>query len=153
MRPVKIIVDANIVFSGILDSNGKIGDLLINSKEYFHFIAPEFLRTEIRKHHHKLAALSKLTTVKVQEAEFHICKDIVFISDEQISDSLLIEAAKLVADVDPKDALYIGYSKYFKCKLWSGDGKLSKGLKRKGYNDILTTQELFALRETLKSKN
>jgi predicted nucleic acid-binding protein len=40
---VKIIVDANIVFSGILNSNGKIGDLLINSKGRFNFIAPEFL--------------------------------------------------------------------------------------------------------------
>jgi len=30
---VKIIVDANIIFSGILNSNGKIGDLLINSKK------------------------------------------------------------------------------------------------------------------------
>ena len=27
---MKIIVDANIVFSGILNSNGKIGDLLMN---------------------------------------------------------------------------------------------------------------------------
>lgn len=34
---VKIIVDANIVFSGILNSNGKIGDLLINSRKYFEF--------------------------------------------------------------------------------------------------------------------
>jgi predicted nucleic acid-binding protein len=41
---VKIIVDANIIFSGILNSNGKIGDLLINSKDVLQFIAPEFLR-------------------------------------------------------------------------------------------------------------
>jgi len=39
---VKIIIDANIVFSGILNSNGKIGDLLIDSKKYFSFIAPNF---------------------------------------------------------------------------------------------------------------
>ena len=44
---MKIIVDANIVFSGILNTNGKIGDLLINSKKQFEFIAPDFLRTEI----------------------------------------------------------------------------------------------------------
>jgi predicted nucleic acid-binding protein len=150
MQPLNIIVDANIVFSGILNTNGKIGDLLINSNEYFHFIAPEFLRIEIRKHHHKLVTLSKLTSAKVQDAEFHVCKDIVFISEEQINESELIESKKLVADVDPNDFLYIAYSKHFKCKLWSGDGKLSKGIKKKGYKDILTTEELFDLRETLK---
>jgi len=44
---VKIIVDANIVFSGILNSSGQIGDLLINSKKEFNFIAPHFLSFEI----------------------------------------------------------------------------------------------------------
>ena len=39
---MKFILDANIVFSGILNTNGKIGDLLINSKQYFTFIAPDF---------------------------------------------------------------------------------------------------------------
>lgn len=46
---MKIIVDANIVFSGILNTNSKIGDLLINSEKYFDFIAPDFLRIENQK--------------------------------------------------------------------------------------------------------
>lgn len=60
-----IIVDANIVFSGILNSNGKIGDLLINSRESLHFIAPDFLRTEIYKHHPKLSEISGMTLEQV----------------------------------------------------------------------------------------
>ena len=31
---MRFIVDANMVFSGILNTNGKIGDLLINSKQF-----------------------------------------------------------------------------------------------------------------------
>ena len=31
-----------MVFSGILNTYGKIGDLFINSKAYFDFIAPDF---------------------------------------------------------------------------------------------------------------
>ncbi|WP_436410293.1 PIN domain-containing protein [Parapedobacter flavus] len=46
-----LIVDANIVFSGILNTDGKIGDLLINSVGYLKFIAPEYLRKEIKKHY------------------------------------------------------------------------------------------------------
>ena len=97
---MKIIVDANIVFSGILNTNGKIGDLLINSKKRFDFIAPDFLRTEIKKHYSKLAKISKLTLEQIQESEFQICQDITFISEEQIKLSSWRIAEKLVADVD-----------------------------------------------------
>jgi predicted nucleic acid-binding protein len=58
---MKIIVDANIIFSGILNANGKIGDLLINSDGFFSFIAPDFLRTEIYGHYDKLVKISGMT--------------------------------------------------------------------------------------------
>jgi predicted nucleic acid-binding protein len=58
---VKIIVDANVIFSGILKSHGKIGDLLINSKKQFNFIAPEFLRYEINGKYQKLQHISGLS--------------------------------------------------------------------------------------------
>jgi len=34
---MKIIVDTNIVFSAILNSNSRIGKILLNSKEHFQF--------------------------------------------------------------------------------------------------------------------
>jgi predicted nucleic acid-binding protein len=100
---VKFIVDANIVFSGILNTNGKIGDLLINSKPYYNFLAPDFLRSEIRNHYPRLMKISGLTIEQVQEAEFQLYKDIVFISEEQIKISHWIIADALVADINPKE--------------------------------------------------
>ena len=144
---MKFIVDANMVFSGILNTNGKIGDLLINSTPYFTFIAPDFLRTEIRNHYPRLIKISGLTIEEIQEAEFHLYKDINFISEEQIKISNWIAADALVADVDPKDAHYIAYSKQFRCKIWSGDKKLIKGLFVKGFTNFITTAELYKLRE------
>ena len=144
---MKFIVDANVVFSGILNTNGKIGDLLINSKLYFTFIAPEFLRTEIRNHYPRLVKISGLTIEEIQEAEFHLYKDIHFISEEQIKISNWINADLLVADVDPKDTHYIAYSKHFRCKIWSGDKSLIKGLSKKGFTNFITTDELYKLRE------
>jgi predicted nucleic acid-binding protein len=144
---VRLIVDANIVFSGILNTNGKIGDLLINSKPHFSFLAPEFLRFEIRSHYPKLSKISSLTLTQIQEAEFHIYKNISFISEEQIKVSHWIAAETLVSDVDPKDSHYIAYSKQFRCKIWSGDKALMKGLAKKGFFNFVTTDELFQLRE------
>ena len=97
---MKIIVDANIVFSGILNSNNKIGDLLINSVKQFDFIAPDFLRIELRKHYPKLIKLSGLTHHQIEETHYHICKNITFISPEQIKTTYWVSAYQLTADID-----------------------------------------------------
>ena len=144
---MRVIVDANIVFSGILNSNGKIGDLLINSKKHFDFIAPDFLRSEIYKHYQRLSKISGLKIDQIREAEFQICKDMKFISEEQIKEATWIAAVKLVADIDPKDTHYVAYSKHFRCKIWSGDKKLIKGLAKKGFTKFVTTEELFSIRQ------
>ncbi|MEW5799943.1 MAG: PIN domain-containing protein [Bacteroidota bacterium] len=146
------IVDANIVFNGILNTNSTIADLLINSHSFFSFIAPEFLRKEIRKHYPRLKSISGFTSRQIQEAEHYVCKQITFASLEQIPETVWVEAWKLTADVDPKDVVYIALAKYFHCKLWSGDKQLARGLAKKGYIDIITTKELFHLRSTLSAK-
>ncbi len=147
---MRVIVDANVVFSGILNTNGKIGDLLINSFGLIDFIAPDFLRTEIRKHHKRLVELSKLSPEQVLEAEFHICKDIKFISEEQVSVANWNDAFELVKDIDPKDVQYIAFSKQFDRKVWSGDRALITGLKKKGFTNMLTTEELYKHREQIR---
>ena len=39
---MKIVVDTNIIFSAILNTNGKIGDLLLNSDDVFQFYSPDY---------------------------------------------------------------------------------------------------------------
>jgi len=143
---MKIVVDANIIFSGILNSNGKIGDLLINSDKLFSYIAPNFLRTEIYSHYDKLIKISDLTLGQILESEYQIYKSITFISEEQISLENWQFAANLVSDIDPKDIVHIAYTKQFKCKLWTGDKKLINGLAKKNYSNIITTENLFLIR-------
>lgn len=143
---MNVIVDANIVFSGILNSNGKIGDLLINSQNKINFIAPDFLRVEIRKHHSKLVKISRMNLDEIQESEFQICKDITFISEEQIKETTWLQAEKLVTEIDLKDTPYIAFSKHFRCKIWSGDKKLVKGLAKKGFRNFISTDELYEWR-------
>ena len=144
---MRLIVDANIVFSGILNSKGKIGDLLINSQKYLEFIAPYFLREEIFKHYPRLCKISSMALEQVRESEFQVCKEITFISEEQIKQSTWLTAEKLVADIDPKDTHYVAYSKHFRCKIWSGDKVLMNGLARKGFTNFNTTDELFKWRQ------
>lgn len=46
-----VVVDTNIIFSGILNPDGIIGNLLLNSQNIFHFYAPSFILEELEKHH------------------------------------------------------------------------------------------------------
>lgn len=59
----KIVVDTNIIFSALLNTSSRIGQLLINSGEVFDFYAPEYLREEIFDHKVRLQALVKLDEI------------------------------------------------------------------------------------------
>ncbi len=146
---MKFIVDANVVFSAILNTNGKIGDLLLHSEKYFQFIAPDFLRSEIKNHYSKLMKVSGLSFEEIVESEFQLYKRIHFISPEQIRVAHWQAADALVSDVDPNDTHYIAYSKHFNCSIWSGDKKLMKGLALKGFRAFVTTEDIMKLREKL----
>lgn len=56
-----VVVDTNIIFSGLLNPDGKIGDLLLNSAGSFDFFAPTFILDELENHHHKLIRISNFS--------------------------------------------------------------------------------------------
>ncbi len=100
---MKILIDANIVFSAILNSKSKIGDLIFNSKNIFEFFAPKYLKSEIEDHYLKIIKISNLTFSQIKQAEFLIYKEISFISEDKISKSNWLLAEKLVLEIDLKD--------------------------------------------------
>ena len=69
---MNIVIDTNIVFSGILSPNGTICDLLLNSKDTFDFYAPSSILDELNAHHQKLLDFSGL-----EEAELNYFKRIM----------------------------------------------------------------------------
>lgn len=60
---MKIVVDTNIIFSGLLSPNGKISDLLLNSSDKFDFYSPTYVLDELENHkknYLKLLGLQKM---------------------------------------------------------------------------------------------
>ncbi len=140
---MKLIIDANSVFSAILNSKSKIADILINSKGKHKFIAPEFLRHEIKSHYSEISKISKYTYAEIEELEFQICREIDFISEEQIGKKIWDQAVSIGQKIDEKDIVYIAFSKYFKCKIWTGDKKLMIGLKKNNLSNFISTEQLI----------
>lgn len=140
---MKLIIDANIVFSAILNSKSKIADILINSKGKHQFIAPEFLRYEIKSHYSKISKISKYTFAEIEELEFQICREIDFISEQQIGKKVWEQAVAIGQKIDEKDIVYIAFSKHFKCKIWTGDKKLMNGLLKQNLSNFVSTEQLI----------
>lgn len=143
---VKVIIDTNIIFSGLLNTNGTIGDLLFNSNGHFEFFSCHYMRHEIDKHWEKLKKISKLSELQLQESQFKIFSKINFINEELIPKKLWIAAAQIAADIDIDDSDFIALTLHLKGILWTGDKELYSGLKQKKFNKINNTAELLTLR-------
>lgn len=139
---IKIIVDTNIVFSAILNSSGRIGKVLLNSRNVFHFVSCRYMRAEIDKHFIKLQTLTGLAQDELSEIIDSITGRINLINEEFISKSNILMAESLTKDVDFNDLLFVGLTLELKGRLWTGDKKLIRGITQKGFNKVVTTAEL-----------
>ena len=140
---MKIIVDTNIVFSGVLNTESSIGRILIDSKNYFEFYSINFLKTELFKHRRKLLNLTAVSEEELDELINLITNKIYFIDEEIISPNHIQEASELIYNTDPSDIPFLALTMYLKGKLWTGDKVLIKALSKNGFNDLLNTKEVF----------
>lgn len=144
---MKIIIDTNIIFSGLLNTSGKIGDLLFNSHGIFEFYSCAYMRLEIENHWEKLKRISKLTDSQLRESQFKLFGKINFINEGLIPSKTWILSEKITMGIDADDSDFIALTTHLKGNLWTGDKNLYHGLKKKSFTKVFTTTELFELRK------
>ena len=140
---MKIVVDTNVVFSAILNSQSWIGQILLHSDKSVKFYSPRFLQIEIQNHFQKIKKITKLSDSELYELIELLYRKIHFISEELIPKESLLIADKLTADVDFDDVLFVALSVHLNCKLWTGDKVLVNALMKKGFKRFINTQELI----------
>ena len=148
---MKFVVDTNIAFSAILNTQSKIGDLIMNSHGIFEFHACDTLRSELKKHRSKLLELSKLSDEQLDQSIYQITNCLNFTAEALIPFEYWLKGAELVRDVDMDDIAFLALNEFLSVKLLTGDKELMKGLAKKGYTTFITTEELFNLRSLLES--
>lgn len=146
---MNVVVDTNIVFSAVLNSLGKIGDLLLNSHGLIQFFGCDFLKEELLEHHEKLKEISRLSTDEIQISKELLFTKITFINTRLLPIPTLLHAENLVKDIDPDDTEHIALALHLECNLWSGDKKLRHGLREKDVFWVLNTDEMLDLRTSL----
>jgi len=139
---MKLIVDTNIVFSAILNSQSWIGQILLHPDDSLIFFSPLFLRKEILNHKQKIKQFTKLSEIETEELIDLIYSKINFIDEKLIPKEILKTADELTREIDFDDAVFIALANHLNCKLWTGDKKLMNFLKMNGFNRIISTNEL-----------
>ncbi len=144
---MKIVVDTNILFSGLLSPNGTISDLLLNSTGTFDFYSPTFVLDELHNHRSKLLKLTGYSETDLDFQQRILFKRIDLIDLELIQQSTWENAILLTENVDEFDTPFIALAMELNTPLWTGDKKLIKGLNKKGVNWILTTEIIAKIRD------
>lgn len=146
---MKIIVDTNIVFSAILNSNNQIAQIFIYGNPKLHLYSCEFLKFEMLKHRDKLLKLTNLNSTELGELESFITQNITFINENLLPEQILTDTKKLLQNIDLFDVPFVALATHLDAKLWTGDKKLYKPLKELKFKNIIATAEMSTIIEEL----
>lgn len=143
---MKIVVDTNVIFSGILSPKSNISDVLLNSEGIFEFSAPDFMLVELEKHHSKLMRLSGYTAEELDFIKSTLLKKIDLINLEAIRTEIWNQAFELTNEIDEFDTPFVALALEMGAFLWSGDKKLTKGLQKQGFELAIGVDQLLKMR-------
>jgi predicted nucleic acid-binding protein len=140
---MRVVVDTNIAFSAILNSNSKISKIILQPKSKLNLYSTDQLEYELAEHWSKLKKISKYSDIDLHKAVALITSKIRRINVELIPKNLFIKAEQLTSDIDIDDTEFVALTEHIRGKLWTGDKELLKGLKRKKWDKIVSTDELY----------
>lgn len=133
---MKLVIDANILMSALIATQGKTYDLIFNQR--INLIAPEFLIEEIEKYEEEILEKSGLSDSDLELFLSLISSEIELIPKEEFKD-FNIQAKKI--SPDPFDTEYFALAIKMRCSIWSNDKRLKEQKMIKVYN----TSELLKL--------
>ena len=140
---MRIVVDTNIAFSAILNTDSRIARIMLQTKSRLNFYSPDLLLLEIEEYKNKLKEIAGYSDVDLNKAMKLITDKIRFIDARLIPAPVFIEAQNLLESIDIDDTEFVALTTHISGKLWTGDKALLAGLKQKGWNHCISTRELF----------
>ena len=137
-----IIVETNILLSACLNEESEIFKILNNLSDIIGFIIPDYALEEIEKNKLSICENTRRDINIFDQLLTQCCKNGTIISVSSIPTSTFELAAKLTQKTDLNDAPFVAVSLAYNALIWTGDIKLNRGLKRVGFNNIISTKEL-----------
>ena len=137
-----VLVDTNIIISALINPKGTEFSILTKRYSDVEFISSSLLVDEFLRQMSRVVAASGKTREALHKTFTEITRTLFLINIMELDESSLSEAARLIKGLDKDDYSFVAIAIYFNALLWTGDLKLYRGLRRKGFNNIITTKEL-----------
>jgi predicted nucleic acid-binding protein len=142
---MRVVIDTNIAFSAILNTNSKISKIILQPKSKLNLYSTKQLELELAEHWTKLKKISKYSEIDLHKTATLITSKIRFINVELIPRILFTKAEKLTSDIDIDDTEFVALTEHIRGKLWTGDKELIKGLKSKKWDKLISMDELYKI--------
>ena len=139
---MKIIIDTNIIFSCLLNSNNEFSKIIFFPNENIDFYSCSFMLDEISKHWDKLKKYSKLDDKLLHAIYLKILSRINFINESFIPSEIWMESERNISNIDINDIDFVALTYYLKGSLWTSDKKLLEHLRKINFVDVISTSEL-----------
>lgn len=140
---VKLVVDANRIFSALIKRGFTLDLLRMLSKLNIELVVPQYLFEEIEKRENKLLKYSKLSKPELEFVLKLILENLkVFPKSEY---EKFFEVAKLLAP-HPKDVPYFALALALNCPIWSDE----KAFKKQSKIKVFSTKELIEFLSKIK---
>ncbi len=140
---MRVVLDTNIVFSALLNTNSNIGQIILHPKTRLHFYSTEQLIFEIIEHRDKIRSFTDYSDKELDRMIQLITNKIRFININLIPAKTYAKCEILTQDVDEDDCEFVALTEHIKGRLWSGDKRLIRGLIEKRWNRFISTDELY----------
>ncbi len=134
---MKVVVDANILFSAFLSENSRYRDLLFDEK--YEFYSPNFVFLEIFKNKEKILKCTKESEEEAYGFLGKILKRISFVKEEVVSKENYEKASFLCREIDENDTPFVALAFELDACLFTGDEKLKRVLRSKGFDKFFLT--------------
>lgn len=128
-----IIVDTNILFSALLNSQSSFTEILIGSGCRF-FVCEQVL-VELFKRKEKIVKVSQLSEDEIVRIYQILLKQITLYKEDLIALENRV-ASYMCKDIDESDTPHVALTLELDGLLWTGDKKLKEGLRRKGFEQF-----------------
>lgn len=139
-----IVVDTNIVFSGILTPTGKISKLLTAKRGQIRYIAPAYLMEELHAHKLKILKITNYSESQYERLRNIVIRHVEFFESSYIAEACQLRATNDLAMVDIDDIPFLALAYQEGAHLWTGDKKLIQGLADNADAKIITTDILYS---------
>lgn len=133
-----VIADTNILFSALLKHSSKFTEEL--SKPDHDFFICESVLVELFRWKEKIVRLSRLSEEEIIKFYYILLKRVTVFKEELIAEENRITAYELCKDIDDSDTPHVALTLELNGLLWTGDKKLIRKLKEKGFYDFFISK-------------